>query len=88
MKYVITWSVSNENYKAAIKKFLDTGALPPAGVKLVGRYHGLEGSNHGFIVAETGDAKGIYTWLADWMSLVNFQVTPVVEDAEAAALLQ
>ena len=53
---------------------------------MVGRYHGLTASNRGFIVAESADAKGIYTWLADRMELVNFEVIPVVEDAEAAAL--
>ena len=88
MKFVITWSVATENYKGAIERFLGTGALPPAGVKMLGRYHGLEGSTHGFIVAESADAKGIYTWLADWMDLCSFQVVPVVEDAEAAQMLQ
>jgi Protein of unknown function (DUF3303) len=35
----------------------------------------------GFIVAESTDAKGIYTWLADWMEVCSFDVVPVVEDA-------
>lgn len=87
MKYVITWSLSNENYKSGIKKFLDTGALPPAGVKLLGRYHGLQGSARGFIVAESADPKGIYSWLSDWMELCAFEVIPVVDDGEAAQLL-
>ena len=87
MKYVITWSVPTENYKAAIKKFLDGGAPPPAGVKMLGRYHGLEGSTRGFIVAECADSRGIYTWLADWMELMSFEVVPVVEDGDAAQLL-
>ena len=88
MKYVITWSVATANYKSAIQKFLDTGAQPPAGVKLVARYHSLEGSGRGFLVAETADAKGIYSWIAGWMDLCSFEVVPVVEDAEAAQLLQ
>jgi len=40
-------------YQRAISRFLETGALPPAEVKNVGRYYGLEGSSSGFIVAET-----------------------------------
>jgi Protein of unknown function (DUF3303) len=43
MKFVITWSVPAESYQAAIKKFLETGAQPPAGVKMLGRYHGPQG---------------------------------------------
>ena len=84
MKYVITWTVSD--YNAAMKKFLDTGAVPPAGVKLLARYHGLAGSTRGYIIAETADAKGIYTWLADWMEVCSFEVEPVVEDADAAQI--
>jgi predicted short-subunit dehydrogenase-like oxidoreductase (DUF2520 family) len=86
MKFVITWSVVPGAYTATIKRFLETGAQPPAGVKLLGRYHAVAGSCSGFIVAESADAKGIYTWLADWMELCSFEVVPVVEDAEAAAL--
>ena len=88
MKFVITWSVPADSYKAAIQKFLDTGAQPPAGVKMLGRYHGLQGSMRGFIIAESADAKGIYTWLADWMEVCGFEIIPVVEDGDAAAILQ
>ena len=88
MKYVITWSVPTVNYVATMQKFLATGAPAPAGVKMLGRYHGLAGSNSGFIVAESSDVKAIYTWLADWMHLMTFDVVPVVEDAEAAPILQ
>ena len=88
MKFVISWSVPAESYQAAIKRFLETGAQPPAGVKMLARYHGLQGSMRGYIVAESADAKGIYTWLADWMDVCGFEVLPVVEDAEAAAILQ
>jgi len=87
MKYVITWSVPTEKYVATMTKFLAGGAPPPTGVKMIGRYHGLAGSNSGFIVAETNDLRTIYGWLADWMHLMTFSVVPVVEDAEAAAIL-
>ena len=88
MKYAITWSLASENYKAAIKRFLDTGAQPPAGVKMLGRYHALTGSGAGFIVAEAASPQGIYSWIADWMDICSFTVTPVVEDADAAQWLQ
>lgn len=88
MKYMITWSLPNPTYVAAIKKFLATGAMPPAGVKMLGRYHSVAGSASGFILAETSDHKALYTWLADWMDTCSFEVTPVVEDADAAPILQ
>jgi uncharacterized protein DUF3303 len=88
MKYVITWSAPTATYVPAIKKFLANGGLPPAGVKMLGRYHALAGSSSGFILAETSDHKAIFTWLAEWMDTVSFDVTPVVEDADAAPILQ
>lgn len=88
MKYVITWSVPTANYVATMNKFLATGGMPPVGVKMLGRYHALEGSASGFIIAESADPKGVYTWLADWMDIVSFEVTPVVEDADAVTILQ
>jgi len=42
----------------------------------------------GFIIAESADAKGIYTWLADWMDVCGFEDVPVGEDADAAAIRQ
>src|SRR3989475_9954151 len=88
MKFVITWTCLPGQYKPAISRFLGTGAPPPTGVKMLGRYHGLEGSSSGFIVAETGGAKAIYAWLAPGMEMVSFTITPVGEDAEAAQLLE
>ena len=88
MKYVITCSVPTANYAPTMKKFLATGGLPPAGVKMIGRYHALAGSSSGFIVAESANTKGIYTWLADWMETMSFEVTPVVEDADAVTVLE
>jgi len=88
MKFIITWSVETAGYPSAISRFLETGAPAPAGVKLVGRWHSLEGSSKGFILAEASDPKGIYLWMAQWADVVSFTVTPVVEDAEAAQILQ
>ena len=87
MKYVITWNVPTASYVTTMQKFLGSGAPPPAGVKMHGRYHGLSGSCSGYIVAESSDVKAIYGWLADWTDLMTFDVMPVVEDADAAAIL-
>jgi len=36
MKYMITWKVSPADYKAAVKRFLKTGAPAPKGLKTIG----------------------------------------------------
>jgi Domain of unknown function (DUF3303) len=41
-----------------------------------------------FILAETDDPKGIYRWVTGWADLIEFDVVPVIDDEEAAAILQ
>lgn len=85
MKFMITWSLRPEHQKQAITRFLDTGAPPPTGIQMLGRWHG---PGIGFVLAETDNAKAIYEWLAVWLDVIQFGVTPVIEDAEAAEVFQ
>lgn len=59
--------------------------MPPAGVDMIGRWHGMSGG--GFAVVETSDAKALYDWIAEWSEFLPLQTTPVVEDADAGAVL-
>jgi hypothetical protein len=59
--------------------------MPPAGVKLIGRWHGMSGN--GFAVVETDDPKALYAWFAEWQEFLPIQTTPCLEDAEAGAVL-
>ena len=47
MRYMITWKVSPQNYKAALKRFIKNGAPLPKGMKSLGRWH-TAGSTRGF----------------------------------------
>lgn len=81
MKFMVTWSTQAVHQKEAIARFLKTGGGPPAGVKMLGRWHSAGG---GFVLCETNDAKAIYEWTGQWSDLLDFTVTPVLDDAEAA----
>jgi hypothetical protein len=41
MKYIVSWTLPIATFHAAVGRFLETGGMPPAGVKLVGRWHGM-----------------------------------------------
>ena len=88
MKFAITWTIHSEAYDRAITRFLDTGAPPPEGVKVLGRWHALNGSSSGYIIAETSDVKAVYRWIAQWNDVCAFTVMPVIEDADAAEILK
>ncbi|MCU0564455.1 MAG: DUF3303 domain-containing protein [Desulfobacterales bacterium] len=83
MKYMITWKISPSNYKAAVKRFLKTGAPAPKGMKTLGRWH-TAGSTRGFHLVEGSDAA-LAEVNAEWADLLDLQVVPVVEDDVAGA---
>ena len=86
MKFLVSWTLPQATYNAATDRFLTNGGLPPAGVKMIGRWHGMSGG--GCLIAETNDPKALYTWLAQWSDVLPFQTTPVLEDADAAEVMQ
>jgi hypothetical protein len=85
MKFIVTWTIPKASVLSAQARFLETGGQPPAGVKMIGRWHGMSGG--GFLVAETSDAKALYAWLEQWNDLLEFITTPCLEDAEAGEVL-
>ena len=86
MKYMVTWRIAPEQYRAAMERFRDTGAPAPEGVAMLGRWH-APGSRTGFQLVEAGDPVPLARHMADWGDLLELHVTPVLEDAEAAAAL-
>ncbi|MEJ2009330.1 MAG: DUF3303 family protein [Acidobacteriota bacterium] len=85
MKFMVTWSTEAIHQKEAVARFLKTGGGPPAGVKMLGRWHRSGG---GFVLAETNDAKAIYEWTGQWADLLDFTVSPVLDDAEASEVFK
>ena len=85
MKFIVSWKIPKASVVATEKRFLETGGMPPAGVKMIGRWHGMSGG--GVLIAETDDAKALYAWLGIWNDLLEFETTPCVEDADAGSVL-
>lgn len=85
MKFIVRWSIPKASVLASEARFLQTGAPPPAGVKMLGRWHGMSGG--GVLIAETDDAKALYAWIGFWNDLLDFETTPCVEDAEAGEVM-
>ena len=85
MKYIISWTVPQATFNAAVARFLETGGAPPKGVTMLGRWHGMNGQ--GFAISESTDAKAMYQWVAQWSDVLSLTVTPCVEDADAGAVM-
>lgn len=85
MKYIASWMLPQGTFHAAVGRFLEAGGMPPAGVTLIGRWHGMSGG--GFAIVETSDAKALFAWVAEWSDLIPMTATPCLEDADAGAVL-
>lgn len=85
MKFIVTYKIPKTSVVESQQRFLKTGGAPPEGVKMIGRWHGMSGA--GVVIAETNDAKALFSWLNYWNDLLEFETTPCVEDAEAGEVM-
>lgn len=86
MLFHITYEVSPQDRNQVQKRFKETGALPPEGVTMQGRWHSAAG-HIGFLVAESSDAVAIAKWMQNWTDLLAFDITPVLTDEEVAEII-
>lgn len=85
MKFLTTWKIQPGGYNAAVARFLETGGAPPPGVRILHRWHGANGI--GAAISESDDAKAIYQGLTQWADVLDMNISPCVEDADAGAAL-
>jgi len=83
MKIMIVWRTVQGKYKTAVETFLRTGGPVPPGAKSIARYH-TPGSTLGWHLVE-GDLTAVAQHVAEWADVLECEVYPVIEDAEAAA---
>jgi hypothetical protein len=87
MLFMVTFPLTHRDYEARISRFLETGAPPPDGVTIHGRWFTASHSK-GFMLAESNDSKALFRYVSEWSSLIDFTIEPVVTDEEAAAVLK
>jgi len=86
MKYMISWKITPGHHKPAGEAFLNAGAPMPKGLSLIGRWH-APGSGYGWAGVEGKDPTALALHAAEWANLLELQITPVIEDADAAKAL-
>ena len=86
MKFMVTWKIQPGAHKPAAEGFLSSGAPLPPGIKSLGRWH-APGSGYGWLLVEGNDMTALAQHIAEWANLLELQVTPVIEDEEAASSL-
>lgn len=89
MKYILTFKLIPDSAKRdeAITRFLKTGGKPPEGAKLLGRWTRMDISG-GIDLLESDDPKALAELALQWSDLMQVEITPVIEDAQLAEVLQ
>lgn len=54
-------------------------------IKLIGRWHDLA-RGRGVVICESDSAEAVANWCLNWNSLLDVEVTPVLDDNETRAL--
>jgi hypothetical protein len=86
MKVMSSYSIRPGCVAEAVQRFLGGKAIPPAGVKILGRWHKSDASG-GYTLFETDDPVKLYEFAASWTDVLENHSTLVIEDAEAEAAL-
>ena len=86
MKYMTSWTVAPGAVHEAVEKFLAGEGAPQEGVKLLGRWHRVDGSG-GFSLYETDRPEQLYRGALVWSELLELETYPVIEDDQAGPVL-
>jgi hypothetical protein len=86
MIFHITYELSSERRNDSQKRFKETGGRPPAGVKMVGRWHCAHGLK-GFMIAEASEAEALAKWTQDWTDVLSFEATAVITDEQLTRII-
>ena len=86
MLFMVVEKFKNQDGKAVYRKLREGGRALPDGLKFISSYVSADLSRC-FQLMETNDVTLFQKWIADWQSLVEFEVVPVVEGKDTRAAI-
>jgi len=86
MLFMSLWRIRPGLRDEAIRRFAKTGGLPPAGVKLLGRWSDVS-SGSGCNILECDDASLVAQAALEWNDIMEITTAPVLTDEQLAKLL-
>lgn len=86
MHFMSIYKFLPEHRNAAVARFKETAGAPPAGVKMLARWHDV-GRLTGYTLCEADDPVALATWSHRWVDLMTIEVFPVVNDEQLVKVL-
>ena len=89
MKFMVTWSIHEEQWLPILEVFSSMTPEQRAdvgdGVTMIGRWHDTN-ARSGVAIMETTDLAALNRYLGQWNPFMDLDVSPVLDDEETAAL--
>ena len=89
MEFMVTWNIPDGNWLPVMKTFSSMSPAERAdygdGVKPIGRWHDVVGRK-GVVIVESNNLAAVQRYMGKWNPFMDLEVTPVVDDEEAAAV--
>ena len=86
MLFMVIEKFKNQDGKAVYRKLREQGRALPDGLKFISS-HVTADLSRCFQLMETNDVTLFQRWIADWQSVAEFEVVPVVEGKDTRAAL-
>ena len=86
MLFQFAWTHSPTARDATIKKFMETGGMPPEGVTMLSRYHNIDGTG-GFAVVESDSAAALADWALEWNGMITINIISLIDDETIGGFL-
>ena len=87
MKFMVNWSIDQEKWLPVLQKWTsmtpEQRADAGEGVKILGRWHDLNGRT-GVGILEASDVAAVARYLGQWNPHMDLDVSPVLDDEESA----
>ena len=87
MLFMVVEKFKNQDGKAVYAKLREGGRALPDGLKFISSYVSADLSRC-FQLMETDDVTLFQRWIADWQSVAEFEVVPVVEGKDTRAAIE
>lgn len=89
MKFMLLYKLHAEKRHEALKGFAqmtpeDDKADMGGKIKLIGRWHDVAHSK-GVAIFESDDTEAISNWALNWNTVLDLEISPVLDDAETRA---
>jgi hypothetical protein len=86
MLYMVIESFKNDDPVPVYRRFRDRGRMMPDGIEYRGSWV-TEDLSRCFQIMECEDLRLLDEWMRNWSDVTDFEVTPVITSAEAAAVV-